>query len=472
MFLNVRSIRNKTIYLNDYIATKNYDIAILCETWLIESDERDTVCVNELLPDGYTIERVDRNNGQIGGGLAIVYKQHIQLKFNHHTSTNQFEYILCTINVKNKSTSICAVYRPPPSQVNGLSTPLFIAEWSQFLSELVTRNSDLVIIGDINIPLDRASIYEKNFTNSLEETGLRQHIHEPTHCMGHILDVLIGRDDSSLIDNVSVLDIGLSTNTGKTVNDHYAIIFTLNHSIMEPNQAEITYRKFRDINIESFKADIRLSTFLNDTTGSADDLISHYMAGLSRIIDMHAPLLHKTITLRPHAPWYTEEIRDAKQLRRKLERRWRENKLKQDQIAYRTQCAAVAMKLHAAKTTYYSNKIAECKGDVKALYKITDKLLNCHHRPKLPSTDNTEHLPTQFLNFFEEKITNIRQKLSIRTPEDSHTHDDIGLTLFRPATEVEVNTIITRLPNKSCELDPIPTWLLKSCISDLLPLVT
>ena len=28
---------------------------------------------NELLPENYLLERVDRNNGQSGGGLAIVY---------------------------------------------------------------------------------------------------------------------------------------------------------------------------------------------------------------------------------------------------------------------------------------------------------------------------------------------------------------------------------------------------------------
>ena len=27
-------------------------------------------------------------------------------------------------------------------------------------------------------------------------------------------------------------------------------------------------------------------------------------------------------------------------------------------------------------------------------------------------------------------------------------------------------------PNKSCELDPIPTWLLKCCLTELLPLIT
>ena len=32
--------------------------------------------------------------------------------------------------------------------------------------------------------------------------------------------------------------------------------------------------------------------------------------------------------------------------------------------------------------------------------------------------------------------------------------------------------MIMKSPNKSCELDPIPTWLLKCCLTELLPLIT
>ncbi|KAH3771476.1 hypothetical protein DPMN_172795 [Dreissena polymorpha] len=36
----------------------------------------------------------------------------------------------------------------------------------------------------------------------------------------------------------------------------------------------------------------------------------------------------------------------------------------------------------------------------------------------------------------------------------------------------EVEKIIMQSPNKSCELDPIPTWLLKECKTELLPILT
>jgi hypothetical protein len=41
-----------------------------------------------------------------------------------------------------------------------------------------------------------------------------------------------------------------------------------------------------------------------------------------------------------------------------------------------------------------------------------------------------------------------------------------------PATEEEVRAIIQKFPNKSCELDPLPTWLLNECLDELLPLIT
>ena len=40
------------------------------------------------------------------------------------------------------------------------------------------------------------------------------------------------------------------------------------------------------------------------------------------------------------------------------------------------------------------------------------------------------------------------------------------------ATEAEIWNIIKLSPIKSCELDPLPTWLLKECLAELGPLIT
>ena len=41
-----------------------------------------------------------------------------------------------------------------------------------------------------------------------------------------------------------------------------------------------------------------------------------------------------------------------------------------------------------------------------------------------------------------------------------------------PITESDVERLVAVAPSKTCELDPIPTWLLKQCSSELVPLIT
>ena len=49
---------------------------------------------------------------------------------------------------------------------------------------------------------------------------------------------------------------------------------------------------------------------------------------------------------------------------------------------------------------------------------------------------------------------------------------DNCLVKFTPASEDEIQKIVKNSPDKSCELDPVPTWLLKLCLHELLPLLT
>ncbi len=43
---------------------------------------------------------------------------------------------------------------------------------------------------------------------------------------------------------------------------------------------------------------------------------------------------------------------------------------------------------------------------------------------------------------------------------------------FHPVSMADVEKIIKRSSTKSCSLDPIPTWLLKYCLTVLLPMIT
>ena len=64
------------------------------------SDDNDTY-INALVPTGYSIKHVDRDDGRRGGGVALIYKQSLHIKQTVHQAYTQFEYMLCALTIKN-----------------------------------------------------------------------------------------------------------------------------------------------------------------------------------------------------------------------------------------------------------------------------------------------------------------------------------------------------------------------------------
>ena len=200
---------------------------------------------------------------------------------------------------------------------------------------------------------------------------MKQHVNDPTHILGHTLDILITRDTSYVVSNVEVLDIGLSDNDGNVIRDHYAItcLITQPSPATSRKSVSYTYRKLKSINVDSFRNVVQASSSLNDYSGTLDEITTRYVSSLNNLIDKHAPLLQRTI-IRLHARWYNEQLRNAKHMKRKLERKWRHSKTKSDNEAYRKQCSIVAKESYMAKTEFYSNKIIDNQGDYKYLIKL------------------------------------------------------------------------------------------------------
>ena len=109
--------------------------------------------------------------------------------------------------------------------------------------------------------------------------------------------------------------------------------------------------------------------------------------------------------------------------------------------------------LFDAKTVCYSKKVEDCKGDVKGLYRMVNTLMGTSSEYPLPNHTSDKDLAEEFADFFMVKITT-------------------RLAAFRPFEQTEVKKIIFGMKSKSCELDALPTRLLKQCIEDILPTIT
>ena len=94
--------------------------------------------------------------------------------------------------------------------------------------------------------------------------------------------------------------------------------------------------------------------------------------------------------------------------------------------------------------------------------------------------ESANQLATIFGDFYIDKVATIRRNVNIGNPSDIHEtaldddvmFDGILLQSFLPATQDEVKRIITNSPNKSCDLDPIPTQLLRQCLDHFVLLIT
>ena len=118
-----------------------------------------------------------------------------------------------------------------------------------------------------------------------------------------------------------------------------------------------------------------------------------------------------------------------------------------------------------AKSEHYHNKLSEADNH-KDVYSIAHSLL---FGPKV------QILPTQFADYFIQKIVTIRKGLcQIINTDNQYDETDVIYILgsLNPATNEEISKMIRSSASKSFDLDPTPTWLLKLCLSELLPVIT
>ena len=90
----------------------------------------------------------------------------------------------------------------------------------------------------------------------------------------------------------------------------------------------------------------------------------------------------------------------------------------------------------------------------------------------LLARNTDKELADKFAEFFISKIVKIRQEHDKHPLYQPSKSDVPGFNNFRELYEDQVQKLIIRTKSKLCELDPIPTTLLKSILPDILPAIT
>ena len=92
----------------------------------------------------------------------------------------------------------------------------------------------------------------------------------------------------------------------------------------------------------------------------------------------------------------------------------------------------------------------------------------------LPSYISPESLPHKFNGFFINKIEEIRRRFDTdeSIPTTLAEFSSTAFVEFQLVTEDFVKTVVQEMPEKYCDLDPIPTSVLYDCLDELIPIVT
>jgi len=399
--------------------------------------------------------------------VAIIYRKELSLRKQQSGSFLSFEHLEATLSTGNDSLRLICIYRPPASSRHSVSTGQFLTDFSKYIDSKALSSGKLVTVGDFNFHMDNKTDRDTiKFIDTLDSLNLSQHVIEPTHEKGHILDIVLTRSDDCPFHNLTVSPPSLS--------DHSPITITVPIHKPSAQKVQVTCRKINHIDQQAFESDLAQCELITNPPDNITDLMNMYNTTLIQILDNHAPLKTKTITRRQHAEWFTEDVRNAKVDCRNAENRWRKNKLTVYLDDFKTKCKAYAKLCRKAKTIYYLKEISDSAGDQKKLFQITQKLLKKDAKCTMPSDLSPTVIADKFADFFVEKIEKIRSTFSVKS-STSDKSDNLNpvpnLSTFTAVTKNDLQQLIMSSKSKSCQLDPIPTMLLKSSLKILLPVI-
>ena len=169
------------------------------------------------------------------------------------------------------------------------------------------------------------------------------------------------------------------------------------------------------------------------------------------------------------------EIIDAKVRRLYLERIWRNSRTQLNTSRYTKQCHFCTRLMNKAKSDFYTNMVSNNYYNPRQLWNCINRTLHRKASGSLPAHNSTNSLCNSFSKYFKYTITQIHAAFPVSASSCNIYFPVVhhSCTVFKPASLTEVSKLILSSPNKSCDLDPISTFLIQSCLHTLnVPITT
>ena len=283
------------------------DCNVFCitETWL-----SDQISDGEILPSNFVLYRSDRPSR--GGGVLIAVHESIYSTLV--SSPFDLEVVSVRLGLDNHFV-VCCIYAPPDSTV------LYISSLVNYLTDIASSSSKCIIVGDFNFPdidwssLQGSSFLSNYFCEFIFDCNLTQHVTEPTHVKGNILDLVL-TSPSITIDQLSV-----NSSSDANLSDHFLIHFIPFCNISSTVKSKPGYvYDFSKANYNS------MCDFLLDSDFSAlfESMDIEFVWSVIKSFILEAVFLFtpKIFVRHRHDPkWFNSEIRHHQKCLRSMRRK-------------------------------------------------------------------------------------------------------------------------------------------------------
>ncbi|XP_076045645.1 uncharacterized protein LOC143027877 [Oratosquilla oratoria] len=350
---------------------------------------------------------------------------------------------------------------PPAANVS-----LFIDEFEPYLETIDMVSTNIIVWGDFNLWLDDTKArYVQLFIETVAMFNLINILDKSTSMCGHIIDLVLVDTSSDLVRDLYVDDVCSLSPVHKLVS------FNLALALNRKQVKEITFLSTRNMDYDTL-----LLLICDKINEQQSDLCSHssrkisecpeclytiYNSVVREEYEKMYPLTSKKIVVKEDSLWFSDEIRRAKNDKKKKERLWRRQQTDQRRVAY-TQARNYEKKLISRrKRDFYKGKIEQAGPNMHKLYKVLDNLTGNKKKHKLPEGYSDSELANKFLYFFD-KITRIISTISNNNSVvlESEQTSEIKLTAFQTVSESTVKDVIEKAKFTYSANDPMPISLL------------
>ena len=281
------------------------------------------------------------NRPSRGGRIALLYKDDMKVMQIEAQHLHTIECTVWQVSLKNKTTTILGIYHPPPKQEQTNTT--FLDEITELLTWKLPSMGNAIILGDCNMNIeDPTDNNSKTFVDKMEALGLKQHVVEPTHQKGNILDLIF----TEVTSQIKVRELEMPD----FISDHQLISATIN---VKRDVLKILKKKIR--NLKEVNPAMLMENFhpphFNWNTNT-NEAYNHLNLQLQEMLDKYAPEKIVNKSKKPKNLWFNTTLQVQWKTVKNRERTWKKYKDQHHWKAYTMERNRYIHQLHYFKNNW------------------------------------------------------------------------------------------------------------------------